>query len=195
MGPDMITKVRLRPLSPKAVETLRIIMAVFGASRLSSVLRSTLRRCQQTKLLWNEDTNWIPPLLCPYLVYHFQGDLILRQVTVCRFIFPFLLNPEHRSQIFLLEDKSRVFAFLTQSRGAVVLFSVLPPPACFKVPWCFSRWKVVSTLPHGFIFDGRIQTAITTRTRRPPATRVANKNKDSKSCTARSAPPRRPSAS
>ena len=41
---------------------------------------------------------------------------------MCRFIFPFFLNPEHRSQIFLLEDISRVFAFLTHFRGAVVLF-------------------------------------------------------------------------
>ena len=38
-------------------------------------------------------------------------------------------------------------------------------------------------------YDGRVETAITSRTRRPSATRVANKNTGSRSCTAHSAPP------
>ena len=44
----------------------------------------------------------------------------------------------------------------------------------------------------GLIFNGRVETSIASRTRRPSATRVANKNTGSRSCTARSVPPRRP---
>ena len=47
----------------------------------------------------------------------------------------------------------------------------------------------------GFIFDGRVETAITSKTRCPSATRFDNKNKGSRSCTAHSVLPRRPPTS
>ena len=61
---------------------------------------------------------------------------------------------------------------------------------------CVTARTAVHLAGHfGLILDGRVETAVTSRTRRPSATRVANKNKGSRSCTARSAPPRRRPAS
>jgi len=72
-------------------------------------------------------------------------------------------------------------------------FYLLPPVTKFR--GVFGGRKLFLPGHSGLIFDGRVETAITPRTRRPSATRVANKNTGSQSCTAHSAPPRRPQAS
>jgi len=68
-------------------------------------------------------------------------------------------------------------------------------PLVSKFRGVFGGRKLFLPGHFGLILDGRVETAVTSRTRRPSATRVANKNKGSRSCTARSAPPRRRPAS
>ena len=70
---------------------------------------------------------------------------------------------------------------------------LLPPVTKFR--GVFGGRKLFLPGHSGLIFDGRVETAITSRTPHPSATRVANKNSGSRSCTARPAPPRRPPTS
>ena len=53
-------------------------------------------------------------------------------------------------------------------------FYLLPPVTKFR--GVFGGRKLFLPGHFGFIFDGRVETAITPRTRRPSAARVANKN-------------------
>ena len=53
-------------------------------------------------------------------------------------------------------------------------FYLLPPVTKFR--GVFGGRKLFLPGHFGLIFDGRVETAITSRTRRPSAARVANKN-------------------
>ena len=53
-------------------------------------------------------------------------------------------------------------------------FYLLPPVSKFR--GVFGGRKLFLPGHSGIIFDGRVETAITSRTSRPSATRVANKN-------------------
>ena len=72
-------------------------------------------------------------------------------------------------------------------------FYLLPPVTKFR--GVFGGRKLFLPGHFGLIFDGRVETAITSRTPRPSAARVANKNTGSQSCSDQPAPPRhRPDA-